>query len=88
MLVQVVLGIGNALYTPAFDGLYSLHLDRGRAAAEWSNWEIMSNLITSVGALTGGFLANFFGFGIIFLAMGMFCFISSMLLFFQPKKVL
>ncbi|OGY20765.1 MAG: hypothetical protein A3A65_01150 [Candidatus Chisholmbacteria bacterium RIFCSPLOWO2_01_FULL_49_14] len=87
-LVQVILGVGMALYSPAFDALYSQHITPTRAASQWGIWELMANLISSGGAVLGGLLANFFGFSILFVAMGVLCFLSAVFIWVQPRRVL
>lgn len=87
-VVQIVLGVGTALYSPAFDGLYSQHLDNKHTASQWAWWEIMSNIINSAGALIGGVLASKFGFGYLFATMGVLCVISAFFIWVQPRKAI
>lgn len=67
--VQIIFGIGEAVGTPAFDGLYSKHLDRGKFASEWGLWESMYRILTAVAAAAGGILASFYGFHALFVIM-------------------
>lgn len=88
LITQVILGLGSAIYVPAYDGLYSIHLNRRKAASQWGTWEMMANIITAVGAILGGILAAFFGFPIIFIAMGLLCWVSALIIWNQPRKLL
>ncbi len=89
-IVQAIFGIGQAVGAPAFDGLYSKHLDKGKFASEWGVWESMALLITGAAAAVGSFVANFFGFKFLFVIMlalsvlGLA--VSSLLLFRKRKK--
>lgn len=71
LLVQLVLGISNAIGTPAYDALYSKYLDRGREASEWGLWEMTYYVITALGALFGAYIAELYGFKMLFAVM--FC---------------
>lgn len=66
VIVQVVFGIGTAICNPAFDGLYSKSLDRGKFASEWGMWESMSFIVTAIAALIGSYVADLYGFGTLF----------------------
>ncbi len=68
-IIESIFGIGTAVQTPAYDGLYSKHLDRGKFASEWGLWESMYYIVTAIAATIGGFLANTYGFKVLFLIM-------------------
>ena len=68
-IVQVMFGIGEAVLAPAYDGLYSKNLDRGKAASEWGFWEGTERIVMAVAAFVGGFLASVYGFRFLFLVM-------------------
>lgn len=75
-VVQIVLGIAEAFNTPVYDGLYSKFLDRGKYASEWGLWDSMSAILAGIGAIIGGFIAAYFGFRILFVAMFVFSLIG------------
>ena len=82
--VQIIFGISVAIGTPAYDGLYSKHLDRGKFVSEWGLWESMNYILVGISAAVGAFLAEFFGFRFLFLvmlALSIIGFIVSTLLF-------
>ncbi|MCD6477724.1 MAG: MFS transporter [Candidatus Aenigmarchaeota archaeon] len=68
-IVQIILGLGEAVGTPAYDGLYSKYLDKGKFVSEWGLWESMHYILTAIAAVIGGFLANMLGFKILFIFM-------------------
>ncbi|MBU2640173.1 MAG: MFS transporter, partial [Nanoarchaeota archaeon] len=68
-IVQIIFGLGSAVGTPAYDGLYSKHLDKGKFASQWGMWESMAWIVIGVAAASGGFLADRYGFRILFVIM-------------------
>ncbi len=67
--VQILFGISAAINTPAYDGLYSKLLDRGKYAYEWGMWESQYYIVGAVAAVAGGFLAEAYGFAFLFKVM-------------------
>lgn len=88
LVVQILIGLGEAIYSPAFDAVYSKHLDGHKSGREWGAWESINYFTTSFGAITGGFLVTLFNFNIIFIVMGLLCFISAIYIFLLPRRVL
>jgi len=68
-LIQIIFALAEAIVTPAFDGLYSSLLDRGRFASEWGMWEGTYYIVTAVAAFIGSGIAYLFGFGALFVFM-------------------
>lgn len=87
--IQIIIGFGEAIYSPAFDKLYSANLDRGKSGTEWGAWESMNYFTAALGALIGGLVVTNFGFNAIFLLMAALSYISaSYLLLLSPKRIL
>ena len=76
-LVQILIGFGEAIYAPAFDALFTLHVTERKAGREWGAWESMNYLTLAVGAVVGGFIVTNFGFSAIFIVMGLLCLSSA-----------
>ncbi len=68
-LVQILLGLAGAIGSPAFDGLYSRYLDKGRFVSEWGLYETINYLVIGVSAIVGGLIAAVFGFQTLFMIM-------------------
>lgn len=88
LLVQVIIGFAEALYSPAFDALYSKHLTRKKAGREWGAWEAMNYFSIAFGAVIGGFIVMHFGFNVIFVIMALLCFSSAVYIYLLPRRVL
>ena len=68
-MVQVIFGIGEAIGTPAYDGVYSRNLEKGKFASQWGLWETMAWILAGISAFAGGVIAEEFGFQILFIVM-------------------
>jgi MFS family permease len=88
LLVQMWIGFSEAMYYPAFDAMYSRHLDKHKEGREWGAWEAMDYFTTAFGAITGGIVVTYLGFNAIFVMMSILCFLSAAYIFFLPKKVI
>jgi len=87
--IQALIGLGEAIYSPAFDKLYSKHLDYGKSGAEWGSWESMNYFTAAFGAILGGLLVSNFSFSALFYAMAALSFGSGLYLYFlSPRRVL
>lgn len=78
-LVQILMGVGVAIVAPAWEALYSLALDKGKESSEWGLWNSAIGLSVSIGALTGGLIANYFGFKVLFITMAIFHLVSTVI---------
>ncbi|MBU0964321.1 MFS transporter [Patescibacteria group bacterium] len=88
LLVQVIIGIGQAFYLPAFDSLFSKYSNKRHQGVQWGIWESMFYFTTAVGALIGGLIVTQVSFQAMFFLMALLCFISAFYIFLVPKKVL
>ena len=88
LAVQILIGLGEAIYSPAFDALYSKHLDNYKSGEEWGAWESINYFTMALGAIAGGFLVTLFGFDIMFIVMGLLSFIAAIYLLRLPRHVL
>lgn len=69
ILLQILLGLGEALGSPAFDAIFAEHLDDGRHVEEYAHWKLVVSGTTAAGSLLGGVIVNMLGFRWLFLIM-------------------
>lgn len=87
-LIQMMIGFGEAIYSPAFDAVYSKHLDLGKSGRQWGAWESMNYFSMAFGSIVGGFIVTGFNFNVLFMMMATLCFASAFYIYFLPRKVL
>ena len=83
----MIIGFGEAIFWPAFDALYSRHLDKNKEGIQWGAWEAMSYFTAAFGAVVGGYLVTQFGFIAMFIIMGVLSFASAIYMAVLPKKL-
>lgn len=87
-IVQIIIGFGNAIYAPAFDAVYSKHIDGRKAGTQWGAWESLNYFTAAVGAIIGGAIVTVFGFQAIFIIMAAMCLGSAFFIYRLPRRVL
>ena len=88
IVIQIVLALGEAFGSPAFDAIFSEHIDKDFRMSEYSNWRIISNFSIALATVIGGFIAYKFGFTQLFLAvslLSLFCFFGILT---KPRDLL
>lgn len=88
LLAQLLLGLGEAVGTPAFDVIFAEHLDKGKHIFEYSEWKVITNVVLAIGTFTGGMIAEKFGFKPLFLFMSVLAVISCVGILFKPRRLL
>lgn len=86
--IQVLIGLGTALYMPAYDTLFAQHTNKKRAGRQWGAWESTYYFTAAIGATVGGLVVTQFGFQTMFVIMGILCVGSALYIYFLPRKVL
>ena len=86
--VQALIGFAEAIYSPAFDLLYTKHVCKTKMGSEWGAWEALNYISLAVGAVIGGIIVTTIGFNAIFIIMGVLSVSSAAYIYFVPKNIL
>jgi len=70
LLVQVGLGIAEAIGTPAWDALYAKNLDHNSDSYAWGLSTGQSQIVTGIAFAVGGVITHFISFNALFITMG------------------
>lgn len=88
IVIQLLLGLGEALGTPAWNAIFARHLDGQREIMDYSNWNIINNLLVALATILGGVLVTYFGFSVLFVAMSMLALVSFVGVLMTPRRIL
>lgn len=88
LILQVLLGIGEALGTPSYDAIFAEHLDNGKHVEEYTNWKLISSILSAIAVLIGGFIVQTYGFNVLFFIMGILAIISFIGVLIKPRELL
>ncbi len=87
-VVQIIIGLGEAIYSPAFDAVYSKHLDGDRSGTQWGMWESMNYFTAAAGSFAGGAVVTIFGFEALFIIMAVMAFWSAGYIYHLKRRQL
>ena len=85
--IQVFIGLAQAFAQPAYDALYSVHLDKHKEAEGWGAWEATSYFTAGIGALVGGLVVSLASFSTLFVLMAGLCACSAIYMTRVPQKL-
>jgi MFS family permease len=88
VVVQILLGLGESIGTPAFNAIFAEHLDSNKFIKEYSGWSLIANLSSAAGILVGGKIVTIFGFKALFLFMSALSLIAFFGILLKPRKLL
>lgn len=86
-LVEVLHAISFALYIPAWNGIFTRHLDPEHRALEFALDSGAVGIATGVAGLLGSIVIQAFGFQIIFIITAILSFVAAIIIFNSPSIV-
>lgn len=87
-LAAALQGLAFGLYSPSWTAIFSRHLDDGHYALDWSLDRTSIAVFSAITAVSGGAIAEFFGFDMIFGLAGVLSFLSCVVVLRLPKELL
>lgn len=86
-IVSALQGFAFGLYTPAWSGMFSKHLDRDHCSFDWSLDSTTIGMASGAAAIFGGLVAATFGFTSIFIVASILCFVGALTLLSVPHLI-
>lgn len=87
-IAQIFIGLGEAVYLPAYDSAYSKHVTERKVGIQWGAWESTNYLSRAIGALLGGAIVYNFGFQTLFIIMTIVAYSTAFYIYLLPQKSL
>lgn len=87
IFVQILLGLGDALGSPAFNAIFAEHLDKNHHLSDYADWKFLENILAAVSITIGGFIVAKLGFQFLFLTMSILALVASEFILFHPKRI-
>ncbi len=81
-LVEAFHGFGAALVYPAWNAIFTRHVDSDRVGVEWGTYSTLVGLGAATSAALGGMLAQSLGFSVVFSVVGILSILGSGLLLY------
>lgn len=87
-LAQIIHGLASGLAYPAWLGIWSTHLDKGKESYEWSMYSTLVSVGTAISGAIGAAVAEFIGFTMTFILVGLVSLVGCLILINLTKKKL
>lgn len=79
-VIEALNGLGFAMTLPSWYAIFTRHIDRGQEGFQWSLETMLVALGGAIAASAGGYLAEHYGFKLIFILMSVLSMIGSLFL--------
>ena len=80
-VLQILTGIADAAILASYYAIFSHHIDKDSQGFEWSLFSVVGLTVSAaIGSVIGGYLANTYGFKIIFILAAIFNSIAAIIL--------
>jgi len=86
-VLQIFMGLANALAFPGWYSIFTKHIDKEKAAFEWSLYDVLLGIGMAAAAAIGGVLAEQFGFNLVFIIIGAATFLGALSLLSIKNKI-
>lgn len=80
-VAQFIHGIGSGLVYPTWLGIWSTNLDKKQESFEWSLYSTVTGIGTAITAAVGGLIAQYVGFSLSFVLVGILSIVGCAVLF-------
>lgn len=86
--LQIMHGVGAAMNYPSWQAIFTRHIDKHEESFEWSLYYTAIDMGSAFAAAAGGYIAQTWGYPMVFMVVGVTNFIGTSLLFFVRRNML
>jgi MFS family permease len=81
------MGLAAAIAFPGWYSIFTKHVDKGKEGFEWSLYDVVLGLGMAGMAALGGFLADAYGFNVLFVLISGFTLMGALLLLVIKNRI-
>jgi len=86
--VQALRSVAFALYAASWPAIFSRHLDKERVSFDWALDSTAVGIAAGISGIAGGFLAQTYGYTIVFVLGAFFSMVAALILLFTPDLII
>ena len=87
-LIQIIHALGAALALPAWCGIFTRHIDKGKEAQSWALDSSALGIGAGTAGIIGGIIAQAIGFNPLFIGVGVLGLLATILCLFIKKDLI
>lgn len=87
-ILQAIMGVSLGISAAGWTCIFSKYLDGGKASTEWGLDVVAVGVGPGIAAAVGGLAVTYFGFNIVFIIVGIFGIIGTLVLLFVYKDLI
>ncbi len=88
IMLQIILGLGEAVGSTGFDAIMAEHLDKSSHIRDYAVWKTISNLLAALATMIGGFVVTWYGFSPMFTFMSVVAVGCAIFTYLLPRRAL
>ncbi len=88
LVIQVLLGISEAVASPAFDTIFAKHLDKDKEVSEYATWKLYENGALALSTFVGGIIVQYSNFETLFVLMSLLALFPIFYIIRQDRSLL
>lgn len=88
IVLQIILGLGEAVGSTGFDAIMAEHLDKSNHIRDYAVWKTISSLLAAFATLIGGLVVTYYGFSPMFVFMAIVATGCGIFTYLLPRRAL
>lgn len=88
LVLQIILGLSEAIASPAFDTIFAKYLDKNKEVQEYATWKLYQNSALALSTFVGGLVVQFSSFETLFVLMSILAVVPIVYILKQNRELL
>lgn len=88
IILQILIGIGEAVGSTGFDTIFAEHLDKSSHIKDYAVWKTIANVLAAIATMIGGLVVTYYGFAPMFSFMAIVAISCALFTYLLPRRSL